>query len=197
MSKDCSFPWLPFSCLSVLQRWCQSQRGRVLTWWQRLGRTQGLATLSLPLAMHGSHLSDHLYFEHFRKAGSISQHPWRETGERWMVPQQTWLHGKALFSVLCFGKELVDLNPKERRGTLLTGFPRAGLNASSSPSTLTQLEWTLEPSCICSWALPGWAGGLSWAGTQRYLLSDISLWRAGDNLGAKPVLKLWNLETFW
>lgn len=49
----------------------------------------------------------------------------------------------------------MDLNPKERQGILLTGFLRAGLNASSSPSTLTQLEWTPELSRICSWALPG------------------------------------------
>lgn len=146
---------------------------------------------------HGSHLSENFYFEHFRKADSISQHPWRETGERWMDPQQTWLHGKALFSVFWFGKELVDLSPKERQSTLLTGFLRAGLNASSSPSTLTQLECALEPSCICSRALPVWANGLSWAGTQRYLLPGVSVWRAGANLGANPVLRLWNLETFW
>lgn len=55
----------------------------------------------------------------------------------------------------------MDLNPKERQGTLLTGF-WAGLNASCSPSSLTQLEWTPEPSCIvhglCLAELMGSAG---------------------------------------
>ncbi|KAL2305233.1 hypothetical protein Nmel_007213 [Mimus melanotis] len=49
------------------------------------GEDPGVATLTLPLTMpwtHGSHLSEHLYFEHFRKADSTAQHSCGEKMER-------------------------------------------------------------------------------------------------------------------
>ena len=157
-------------------------------------RTPGLATLTLPLT---TPWSPPLYFEHFRKADFASLHSCGDKLER-----GEWAHSsfdfmeEPHFQYSVLGKS--SWLWIQRRGrapcwyATKMGFLTAGLNASSSPSALPQLERSLwSPAAFAHvLCLAGLKTSAELASKDIFLTVSLCGVQEPTYLGANLVLKL-------
>lgn len=159
-----------------------------------LGRTPGLATLTLPLTMPWS---PPLYFEHLRKADFASRHSCGDKLER-----GEWAHSlfdfmdEPHFQYSGLGKSSgLLIRSKGRVSSSYAtkmGFLRAGLHDSSSPSTLPQVERSLcSPAAFAHVLCPaGLVPSAEPASKDIFLKVSLCGVQEPTYLGAYPVLKL-------